>query len=439
MKRKGILLGVILLGIMQIQSGPLSFFEYDNPVFSPGRAYYPTVIYDAFHFGDIYTKVPYYKMWYTSAAGIALAYSEDGIQWYSYGMVAGVPTAHHAHVIYDRNGFGGTVYYKMWFWDTSASIYSLAALKYAESLDGITWVQSSLTQDAGKPLVTGMSPDWNRGTYGPVDVFYNALGSAVLDDSDIWNNKYVMYYDATTGGTEQVGLGYSVDGLHWKRYTDQPVLPISPGEWDSSYAGFGTVVKVDKYYFFYSGGQTRIHEGIGYAFSEDGIVWQKADTPIFHISDSVFWRQNRCYTPSVLLVIRGTKACFRMWFAGDDGSTRAIGYAEGCIPLPLQKGPKKNTERDIQQQMTALARFNFDKCCEKNEDMITTLLTTLEADESAVYGEALLYLEKARYYCSKSEELIASGNTVAGNYCAVQSCHLYAEAIRLLQTLMEDT
>lgn len=443
MRKKGILLSVILLGLMHAQSGQPLFTEYVyNPVFSPGRAYYPTVIFDVLHFGDVYASgTPYYKMWYTSAAGVALAYSEEGIVWHQYGVVAGVPTAHHAHVIYDKNGFGGTaVYYKMWFWDTSVSIYSLAALKYAESSDGITWVQSSLTQDAAKPLVTGASPDWNRGTYGPVDVFYNASGSNVLDDSSVWNNKYVMYYDGTTGGIEQVGLAYSVNGLHWKRYTDQPVLPISPGAWDSSYAGFGTVIKAEGYHFFYSGGQTSMHQGIGYAFSHDGVVWQKADTPLFHLTDGVAWRSIRCYTPSVLLEVRGKRACFRLWFTGDDGSNRAIGYAEGCITLPMQEGPKKNAEREIQQQMTVLAQFNYDRCCERNEDVVTNLLTTLkDTDESPEYVKALEYLEQARYYCLKSKELIASGNAVAGNYCALQSCQLYAEAIRLLQELTGDT
>ncbi|MBU7029988.1 MAG: hypothetical protein HXS48_23860 [Theionarchaea archaeon] len=444
MKVKGVLLGFVLLGLVHAQSGQPLFSEYaGNPVFAPGRAYYPTVIYDSSHFGDVYAGgFPYYKMWYTSAAGIALAYSPDRLTWNQYGPVSGLlASAHHAHVIYDRNGFGGTaIHYKMWFWDTAVSIYSLAALKYAESSDGINWVWQSVTQDAVYPLVTGVSPNWNRGTYGPVDVFYNPSGSSTLDDTTVWNNTYVMYYDGTTGGIEQVGLAYSVNGLHWKRYGNQPVLPITPGQWDSSYAGFGTVVRLPNgYHFFYSGGQTAMHQGIGYAFSPNGIIWCKAANPIFHISDGVSWRSVRCYTPSVIAKVSGQTVYLHMWFTGDDGSNRAIGYAVSTYVLPQQGVvQKEREERDIQQQMVPLAQFNFTECCERNEDIAADLLDTLKGIDEDIpeYREALEYLEQARYSCLKSRELTASGNAVAGNYFALQACGLYAQALEILQILV---
>jgi hypothetical protein len=443
MKKKVMLLGIVLLGLVNLQSGQPIFYEHSsNPILAPGRAYYPTVIFDSYHFGDGYPGgMPYYKMWYTSAAGIALAYSEDGITWNQYGTVSGLLTStHHAHVIYDRNGFGGTgIYYKMWFWDTT-QLYSLAALKYAESSDGINWTWSSMTQDATKPLVTGIHPDWNRGTYGPIDVFYNSSGSSTLDDSDVWNNRYVMYYDGTTGGIEQVGLGYSVDGLHWKRYGDQPVVPNTPGGWDSNYTGFGTVFKLNGYHFFHSGGRGAMHEGIGYAFSQDGITWQKASAPLFHIADGVGWRSARCYTPSVLLKTVGNGVCFCMWFTGDDGSNRAIGYAEGRVAFPM--GGREldgSAEREIQEQMASLARFNFAGCCEENEMIVADLVRSLEGiDEANLrYRKALECIEEARHYCLKSEESTASGNAIAGNYFALRACDLYAEAIRILQALLK--
>ncbi len=444
MKVKGVLLGFVLLGLVHAQSGQPLFSEYaGNPVFAPGRAYYPTVIYDSLHFGDVYAGgFPYYKMWYTSAAGIALAYSSNGLTWNQYGPVSGLlASAHHAHVIYDRNGFGGTaIHYKMWFWDTAVSIYSLAALKYAESSDGINWAWQSVTQDAVYPLVTGVFPDWNRGTYGPADVFYNPSGSSTLDDTTVWNNTYVMYYDGTTGGIEQVGLAYSANGLHWKRYGNQPVLPISPGQWDSSYAGFGTVIRLPNgYHFLYSGGQTAMHQGIGYAFSPNGIIWYKAANPIFHIADGVSWRSVRCYTPSVIARVSGHIVHLHMWFTGDDGSNRAIGYAVGTYVLPQQGVvQREREERDIQQQMVPLAQFNFTECCEKNEDITSDLLEMLKGIDEDIpeYREALEYLEQARYSCLRSRELTASGNAVAGNYFALQACELYAQALEILQILV---
>ncbi|MBU6998664.1 MAG: hypothetical protein HXS41_13900 [Theionarchaea archaeon] len=449
MKTRGMVLGLVLVMTLVIfcspQNGVPSFAEYGaNPVFSPGRAYYPTVIYDLQHFSDVYAHgIPYYKMWYSSSSGIDMAYSGDGMIWYQYGPVSGLVSAHHAHVVYDPNGFGGTsIQYKMWFWDTSASIYTLSALKHAQSSDGVNWSVSPLSQDATSPLVTGVHPDWNRGTYGPVDVFYNPGGSSVPEDSDIWKNKYVMYYDCTTGGTEQVGLAYSADGLHWKRYGNLPVLPITAGAWDSSYAGFGSVIPcTDGFHFFYSGGQSSMHEGIGYAFSLDGITWEKAPDPLFHISDGDSWRSVRCYTPSVLARVRGTYTCFCMWFSGDDGGSRAIGYAEGCLALREERGtPFRNTEREIQQQMTSLAQYNYTECCQRNQEIARELLDRLEGilEPTPEYKEALALLEEGHGCCLQSTAMISSGNAVAGNYFAIRSCQLYSQALGILQELEKN-
>jgi hypothetical protein len=443
MRIKAVFISIIILACIPAQNGQSQFSEYPaNPIYSPGRAYYPTVIFDSLHFGDTYAGgLPYYKMWYSSLGGVDLAYSPDGITWNTYGPVAGLlSTAHHVHVLYDRNGFGGTsIHYKMWFWDTS-QLYSLAALKYAESTDGITWVWSALTQDATSPLVTGVHPDWNRGTYGPVDVFYNAAGSASLDDATIWNNRYVMYYDGTTGGIEQVGLAYSVNGTHWKRYGPGPILPITPGAWDSAYVGFGSVIPLpDGFHFFYSGGQHAMHEGIGYAFSEDGISWEKADDPLFHVNDGIAWRSTRCYTPSVLVKLEQGAVCFHMWFTGEDASTRAIGYAVGCMGS-LARGSIEFTpvEIRIEQQLVSLARYNAERCCERNEQTVMGLLSELGAVDRPEYAEALQYIEQARTYCTKSSDLITSGNGVAGNYCALQACQLYAQALSILEELASE-
>jgi hypothetical protein len=443
MRLKAIFVGIIILLCIPSQNGQSQFSEYpSNPVYSPGRAYYPSIVYDSLHFGDAYGGgLPYYKMWYSTSGGIALAYSTDGITWNTYGLVSGLlATAHHVQVIYDRNGFGGTPFhYKMWFWDTS-QLYSLAALKYAESVDGITWSWSSLSQDATYQLVTGVHPDWNRGTYGPIDIFYNPAGSASFDDTAVWNNKYVMYYDGTTGGIEQVGLAYSINGTHWKRYGSGPVLPITAGSWDSAYTGFGTVIPLpDGFHFFYSGGQHAMHEGIGYAFSTDGISWEKADDPLFHVHDGMPWRSTRCYTPSVLVRRQGGVLCFHMWFTGDDGSTRAIGYAVGCVRPPLGGSIRfPPVEIGIEQQMISLARYNTDRCCEQYEQTVMGLLSELLGVDEPEYEEALQYIEQARTYCTKSDELITSGNGVAGNYCALQACELYAQALSILEALASE-
>ena len=178
-----------------------------------------------------------------------------------------------------------------------------------------------------------------RGSYGPCDILYNPSGSSSIvvpvDEASVWANKFVMYYDGTSGSDESVGLAVSNDGITWQGYNGgvAPVLDSSLAGWDTGYVGFGTVIRQgdDSFDFWYSGGNLAayaLNQGIGYAFSTNGISWVKdTDNPIFNISDGVAWRNLRTYTPMVI----GNQ----MWFSGVDADGHyAIGYATESIPEP---------------------------------------------------------------------------------------------------------
>src|SRR5206468_11386281 len=48
------------------------------------------------------------------------------------------------------------------------------------------------------------------------------------------DGKYWMYFLGTSADkTDQMGLAYSTDLLHWIEATDTPVLPRRPGQFDS--------------------------------------------------------------------------------------------------------------------------------------------------------------------------------------------------------------
>ena len=164
---------------------------------------------------------------------------------------------------------------------------------------------------------------------------------------NIWNNKFVMYYDGTTGAFEEIGLAYSTDGILWKGYgrvlkRGNDGVWGNTDAWDSSYTSYGTVVKIgDTWHLWYSGGQTEAGEGIGHATSADGINWQRdPNNPIFYKNDGVLWRNDRTYTPSVLYDPNGfeTGGCpnLKMWFTGKTGSNYTIGYANTCVKIQLQ-------------------------------------------------------------------------------------------------------
>lgn len=302
------------------------WMEYpSNPVYSPGKAYYPSVL----------KEEGTYRMWSDCASGVQMATSPDGISWTTIGTVSGL--LNPRHTVVEKVGSQ----YRIWYDEGSdAYLYSIEAIRTATSSDGLTWTNDQPITQVGTTVVTGTWPSWNKGSYGPSDVLYNPAGSNTIiepvDKASVWANKFVMYYDGTTGNDEFLGLAVSNDGINWHGYNNgvAPVLDSTDGAWDSGYVAFGTVIRESDnlFHLWYSGGSDySLNNGIGYASSSDGINWIKdADNPIFHRDDGVAWRDNRTYTPMVI----GDQ----MWFSGKDAETGvyAIGYATPfCTPVNI--------------------------------------------------------------------------------------------------------
>ncbi len=307
-----------------------------NPVYSPsgGRAYYPTIVYDE--------TAGLYRMWSTGTGyRIQYATSPDGVNWTTVagpGAVTGLTNAHHA-VVKQFDPFNGGMIYRIWYWDYGANLYSINAIRYAESQDGITWSNDQAITQVGNSVISGVHPDWNRGSYGPGSVLYNPAGSATIvnpnSPANVWANRFVMYYDGTTGGDEDIGLAVSNDGINWQGYNGgvSPVLDSDlPSVWPDSahsYVSSPTVARNadGSFEMWYSGGENySMDDGIGYATSSDGINWTvDTSSPFFHFSDGAGWRANRTYTP----VVNDDM----MWMSGKSSSgTYSVGLA---LPLTV--------------------------------------------------------------------------------------------------------
>jgi hypothetical protein len=322
---------LFLIGSAYAASPPyINWTEFpSNPVLDPvEKAYYPSVLFD----GTIY------RMWYDNGTTTHYTTSVDGITWAPWTPMVGLNAiADHPHV--EKIGSK----YVIWYWDNSVSIYGINAIRTAESTDGINWTGDQAVTQIGLSVVTGNAGvDWNAGSYGVSDVFYNAGGSATIvspvNSAAVWQNKFVMYYDGTDGGKEDIGLAVSADGKLWQGYNGGAASILAHGggvTWDSNYATFGTVLKIGgTYYLWYSGGRIESNEGIGYATSTDGLVWTKdAGNPVMHYTDGVPWRSVRTYTPMVIYDASqfsgaGEAVYFKMWFTGKDvPGNYAVGYA----------------------------------------------------------------------------------------------------------------
>jgi len=91
-----------------------------------------------------------------------------------------------------------------------------AQLCLATSLDLIHWERKGVILPAYKG-------HWNVG--------WTKSGVIVPEKID---GKYWMYFLGTSADkTDQMGLAYSTDLLHWTEATDTPVLPRRPGQFDS--------------------------------------------------------------------------------------------------------------------------------------------------------------------------------------------------------------
>lgn len=375
---------IIIAFLPLIKGEEITFTEYNNnpvfdPLLQPGEEIFPCVVYDNNKFSG-HGAAYLYKMWYGDTGGpngtLKIAYSQDGINWSEQAISGLSGTASHPVVVYDVNGFSESIYYKMWYWPGIGSIGSIGGIRYAESVDGVNWVNDQPIQqhatDHSLQLITEYI-HYNHyfyHLYGPGYVIYNPLGTNVgsttpdnKNDDNVFTYKYVMYYDSSSEGTspsqtnEDTSLAYSENGIYWIRYSDKPVL-ISSGnsnDWDGKYSFRASVVKIgDVYHLWYTGANGINPEfyaqGIGHATSVDGLNWVKDKNSVFHRDDGIQWRSARTYSQWVAFEPNGFSSgkCpnIKMWFSGKSSSTDAIekvGYSYGCIisknknSLPLKK------------------------------------------------------------------------------------------------------
>lgn len=95
--------------------------------------------------------------------------------------------------------------------------------------------------------------------------------------------RWLMFYNAkdeAAAWTEQTGVAFSEDLMHWTRYTGNPVLRVTPEAWDRRFVSDPYVVHDgDQWLNFYFGlGPGHAQEGL--ALSRDLLRWEKVDQPI---------------------------------------------------------------------------------------------------------------------------------------------------------------
>lgn len=122
----------------------------------------------------------------------------------------------------------------------------------------------------------------------------------------IKDTLYKLYYSGHDGQRWKVALATSTNGIRWTKYPDNPILSNSPdSSWDNDTVYGVSVVPLalNDYRMWYSGRTFDLRSKIGYATSTDGIHWTKySGNPVLKLGPPGSWESENVYVPRVVFV-----------------------------------------------------------------------------------------------------------------------------------------
>ena len=274
---------------------PLKFTAYaGNPVLSPGAP----------GEDDLFVALPYvvkhesiFYLFYlgvkrNNIATAMLATSTDG---YHFTKFEGNPVLAPDGKGYDAFGVGAQVV----IWQDSLWVM------YFNAIETATWGPCKYI---GRATATALTGPWTKddkpvltgGKMGEWDDEYVFPGSIIQSDDGVYRMYYTGGADFAGSQHQYMGMAMSIDGINWKKYNDpattqrpfadsDPVLKTGkPGDWDDLQIWTNHVFRSSAGYEMYYGGFTttqKVHVGaLGYAFSQDGISWEKySGNPVYTI------------------------------------------------------------------------------------------------------------------------------------------------------------
>lgn len=213
-------------------------------------------------------KYLYYIGWTTRGTvpyqnAVGLAISEDGGKTFIRFSEGPIISVNHIEPYFSGTSFVKLEkeVFKMWYlscvkWEKfNEKIEPIYNIKYAESLDGISWKQT------GKIAI-------------PLNEDEGGLVSASVIKEE---GKYKMWfgkrkkcdYRTNIENTYRIGYAESNDGVDWTRMDDYSGISISEMGWDSEMISYPYLVKVGAQYLMFYNGNGFGKTGFGYA------VWKK--------------------------------------------------------------------------------------------------------------------------------------------------------------------
>jgi len=210
--------------------------------------------------------------------------------------------------------FDGGIY-KMWFEVKSQD--GVGYIYYATSLDGINWQRDR----SGPVLTPGTSGTWDM----------SSVTSPVVIKV---NDKYRMYYGGWADKTSRwdVGLAVSSDGINWTKHSE-PVFSGAQDQWDRFPVADNILQVKNRFYLYYSGKTEFYDNRIGLAVSEDGYKFTRIkNTPI--LKPETEWEKPGIIKGSVVKTVTGFIMCY-----ANTLHSNAFGFAYSLDGINWQKEP----------------------------------------------------------------------------------------------------
>ncbi|MGE5351219.1 MAG: hypothetical protein ACM3P0_03995 [Acidobacteriota bacterium] len=258
-------MGSVYISVKWQTSGWIDYSN--NPIFTKSDVYNNP--YGGVAAGKVLFENGKYRMWYmhtyeAGKADINYAESIDGIHWHNVFakpvLSPGAPGSFDSRVVgvtgllKDDNG------YKMYYAAFSNENPSSNSVGLAVSQDGITW------EKRAEPVFS-------------VATDPNMCVSGIVKKDGI----YYMYYTSTTP-LFNLNLAQSQDGIHWTKYSGNPIL-LPEASWEMSGIVYPSVIyDGTKFMMIYDNWD---RTGFGIATSTDGITWKKdPKNPVFGLNNT---------------------------------------------------------------------------------------------------------------------------------------------------------
>jgi predicted GH43/DUF377 family glycosyl hydrolase len=200
----------------------------------------------------------------------------------------------------------------------------LSSVGYAQERVVIdTLLRTKWNQYPDNPvMMPGTQSWWNNAS---------SLSPTVFIFKDTLRMLYVGSNAYGFNGTISIGYAWSLDGIAWQQYPNNPVLSPQFGHWEYPHYDFPHVIVDGDTLRMWYGGGNMIGTGmrVGYATSVDCINWDRYPKPV--IEPNAAWNKDGVLPGGVIK----EDSIFKMWFGGgvqtagypSQASQWNIGYA----------------------------------------------------------------------------------------------------------------